>query len=184
MEKLIVLVSVCLVTVFAQKFGFGSCPNAKPLAQLDINRYLGKWYEIYKFNSFFEINQECITANYSIKADGHIKVFNRGTTNGKEVSAVGDAYLPNATLPAQLAVRFATGAPYGPYWVLDTDYTNYSVVFSCEALTGLAHAEFAWILSRKNTISAELKQQLFQKFTDNGVDTSALKQTVQTNCSY
>ncbi|XP_055957002.1 apolipoprotein D-like [Patella vulgata] len=162
METLILVVLACFTSALAQVPGFGGCPDAKPLAHLDLNRYLGKWYELYKMPNLFEGGQTCVTANYSVKANGHIKVYNHGFTNGEAV--------------------WAEDSPYAPYWVLDTDYDNYSAVFSCESLGGLAHVEFAWILSRNNTISDSLKQKIFKIFEKNGVGTTDIKKTVQDNC--
>ncbi|KAK6182877.1 hypothetical protein SNE40_010462 [Patella caerulea] len=182
METLILVVLACFTSALAQVPGFGGCPDAKPLAHLDLNRYLGKWYELYKMPNLFEGGQTCVTANYSVKANGHIKVYNHGFTNGEAVWAEGDAFLPDTTKPSQLTVKFTANSPYAPYWVLDTDYDNYSAVFSCESLGGLAHVEFAWILTRNNTISDSLKQKIFKIFEKNGIGTTDIKKTVQDNC--
>ncbi|XP_050405750.1 apolipoprotein D [Patella vulgata] len=145
--------------------------------------YLGKWHEIYKIPNFFEEDQSCITANYSLEAGGHIKVFNQGVTNGQPVSKTGDAYVPDPSDPAKLMVKFSEDSPYAPYWVLDTNYMNYTVVFSCESFGKIAHVQFAWILSRNITITESLDQKLFQILENNGVPTSYLKKTDQSNCT-
>ncbi|XP_050405749.1 apolipoprotein D-like [Patella vulgata] len=179
MVRLIIVVLACFTSAFAQVPGFGGCPSSNTVANFDIDRYLGKWYEVYKLPNLFQKGQTCVTANYSIKADGHIKVYNQGFSNGKTVFAEGDAYIPDKADASKLSLRFTNAAPYGHYWVLDTDYTTYTVVFSCESLGGLAHIEFAWILTRNNTISDSLKQKVFQIFEKNGVPTKSLTKTTQ-----
>nr|KAG5696785.1 hypothetical protein BaRGS_012808 [Batillaria attramentaria] len=87
-------------------------------------KYLGDWYEMYVFPTHFE-KGSCTRAHYTVKDDGHIEVFNRGIENG---------------------------TPYGNYWVIDTDYDSYTLIYSCESILGVAHIEFAWIMSRHMTI--------------------------------
>ena len=74
-----------------------------------------------------------------------------------------------------------TGAPYGNYWVLDTDYTSYSLIYSCtDIIFGISHVEFAWILARKKTISDEIKDKLFKEISDFKINTQNFMKTNQT----
>ncbi|ESO96303.1 hypothetical protein LOTGIDRAFT_147309, partial [Lottia gigantea] len=163
----------------------------------DFFQYLGKWYELYKLPNLFENKQECVTANYSIKADAlkiNINVCVRRinmaflrfllffSRDGKTVFAVGDAYRKDDSKEAQLSVKFTGAAPYAPYWVLDTDYTSYSLVFSCEQLGKLAHAKFVWILSRTPTIDPAVKDKLFKRLEKDGIGSSGLKTTGRSGC--
>jgi len=126
-----------------------------------------------------------ITANYTLKSDGHVKVDNRlhyGGINGSLQQAVGDAYAPDPSVPAKLAVTF--GAPIeAPYWVLSTDYSSYALVFSCTNLV-VYRFEYAWILSRTPIMDPALKQRLLARFRTFGVDTSAFVDTMQEGCKY
>ncbi|ESO82948.1 hypothetical protein LOTGIDRAFT_134336 [Lottia gigantea] len=184
MERILTAVLLCIgVAVYAQVPGLGPCFDAKPQSTLNVSQYLGHWYEITKLPSFFEIEQVCLTANYSVKEDGHIKVFNQGKVNGKNVSSTGDAYVPDPSEPSKLIVKFPQAAPYGPYWVLDTDYTSYSLVFSCEQLGSFAHAKFLWILSRTPSIDPAVKDRLFKRLEKDGIGASGLRATKRSDCS-
>lgn len=74
-------------------------------------------------------------------------------------------------------------APYGKYWVLDTDYDHYTLIYSCTDLAGLSHIEFAWILSRSRTLDDQYKTKLFDLVTSYGIKTSNFQTEVQEGCS-
>lgn len=182
MLRLLALTLVCVVClVQSQVPGFGGCPKVKPQETLDVQRYLGDWYEIYLFPFALE-KGKCTRARYSLKPDGHITVFNREIDNGQEVNATGDAFVPDAQEPAKLLVKFAEGAPYANYWVIHTDYDTYSLIFSCSAVAGLAHVEFAWILSRNMTLDPQIGQSLKNELASYNVDISNFKVSDQSGC--
>src|SRR5664279_658949 len=84
---------------------------------LDLNRYLGKWYEIARFPHSFEKNLVGVTATYSLRPDGKIEVVNQGyknTLNGERSKAVGKAKIPNKLEPGKLKVSF--------FWIFYADY--------------------------------------------------------------
>ncbi|CAG2227909.1 apolipoprotein D-like [Mytilus edulis] len=164
----------------AQIVGIGKCPPVVAQKELDVKEYLGDWYEIYKFKANFEDGQECIKANYLLKEDKHIRVQNEGKTpNGETISIVGDGYAPDENEPAKLLVKFSEAAPYGNYWVIDTDYKTYTLIYSCSEVVDV-HFEFAWILAREKSITAEIKTKLFQELEDFKVDTKNFMKTDQT----
>lgn len=78
---------------------------------------------------------------------------------------------------------FILEAPYGKYWVLDTDYDHYTLIYSCTDLAGLSHIEFAWILSRARTLDDQYKTKLFDLVTSYGIKTSNFQKEVQEGCS-
>ena len=165
--------------------GFESCQDPPVQQGFDVTKYLGVWYEITKLPFVEEEGGCCITANYTLKSDGHVKVDNRlhhGGINGSLQQAVGDAHAPDPSVPAKLAVTF--GAPIeAPYWVLSTDYSSYALVFSCTNLV-VYRFEYAWILSRTPIMDPALKQRLLARFRTFGVDTSAFVDTMQEGCKY
>ncbi|XP_023930419.1 apolipoprotein D-like [Lingula anatina] len=177
-----VLSLVFVSLVAAQVPGIGKCPPAKPMTSFDLEKYLGKWYEIQRFFAAFQAGMDCVSANYSSKPDGHIKVYNVGYKSGKENALEGDGYAPDAGSPAKLAVRFAAGTPYAPYWVLATDYNTYSLVFSCEEVLGIGHIEFSWILARKRSLDPATLDKLRGILKDNGANPANYKDTNQRNC--
>ncbi|KAL4234724.1 hypothetical protein ACF0H5_006366 [Mactra antiquata] len=183
MLKYILAIAVIVGVSEAQIPHFGKCPDIPVVQNLDVSRYLGDWYEISRFFFFIEGSEVCVRANYSLKDDGHIKVFNRGIKNGQEDSAIGDAVAEDSNVPAKLSVSF-NGSPRVPYWIVDTDYDNYSLVWSCNELLGVAQADFSWILSRKKTLDQASYDKLTAKLASYGVDTSSFSMTDQSSCPY
>lgn len=115
-----------------------------PVAHLDLNRYLGEWYEIARFDHRFERGMEHTKASYALNEDGTVRVINSGIKNGKLKEAEGKAKLTDT--PALLRVSFF-GPFYGDYRVmlLDKDYRY--------ALIGGGSDDYLWILSRTPKLS-------------------------------
>ena len=119
-----------------------------PVAVLDLNRYLGEWYEIARFDHSFERGVEQAKANYTQNADGTIKVVNSGIKNGKPKTAVGKGKTTDT--PGLLRVSF-----FGPFYadyrvmLIDKDYTY--------ALVGSGSADYLWILSRTPSLDGDAK---------------------------
>lgn len=136
-----------------------------PVAALDLNRYLGEWYEIARFDHSFERGVEQAKANYTLNEDGTIKVVNSGIKNGKPKTAIGKGKVTDT--PALLRVSF-----FGPFYadyrvmMIDDDYTY--------ALVGSGGADYLWILSRTPTISDAVKSALLVEARRRGYDTSKL----------
>lgn len=165
----------------AQIPSLGRCPTVKTQENLDINRYLGFWYEIEVFPTIFE-KGKCTRAKYTLKPDGHIEVYNRGIEHGKENDIVGDAYRPDDKQQGKLKVRFSESQPYGDYWVVHTDYDQYTLIYSCGNLAGFLHIEMAWILSRNTTLDPTITDQLREELASYKVDVSKFKISDQTDC--
>jgi len=178
-----VVFCVCLSAVVAQIPSFGSCPkDIQAQDTFNVTRYLGRWYELYRFPTVFEFGQTCASANYTLLDNGHLAVHNSGYTDGKLKDIHGDAYCPDETYPARLGVRFSTAQPYGAYWVVETDYDNYSLVYSCGPLLGLAHVEMAWLLTRRPELEQATVDRLFGRLKQGGVNTGHFSKTPQDNC--
>lgn len=139
--------------------------------ELDIERYLGNWYEIARFDHKFERGLVGVTANYSLRDDGKIKVINSGfknTLDGKFSEAIGKAKIPNPeNEPSKLKVSFFLFF-YGDYYVLELD-DNYEW-----AVIGSSSDKYLWILSRTPQIDDELYKQLLSKLTKRGYDITKL----------
>lgn len=157
---------------------FSSCqsqPQSTPMnysvvKELDLQRYLGTWYEIARFPHSFEKGLQGVTATYSLRDDGLIRVENKGyknTLDGKMSVSVGKAKRRSDTEPARFKVSFFWFF-YAPYDVmeLDPDYQW--------ALIGSASPDYLWILSRTPQMDEGLYQSIVQKARDRGFDTSKL----------
>ncbi|CAN6681382.1 unnamed protein product [Malus baccata var. baccata] len=148
---------------------------------LDLQRYMGRWYEIASVPSRFQPkNGENTRATYTLKDDGTVNVLNETWTDGKRGSIEGTAYKadPNSD-EAKLKVRFYV-PPFlpiipvtGDYWVLflDDDYQY--------ALIGQPSRSSLWILSRRPHLDEEIYNQLLQRAADEGYDVSKLHKTRQ-----
>lgn len=137
---------------------------------LDIERYLGKWYEIARFDHRFERDLVGVSATYSMRNDGKIKVLNagyKGNLDGPRSEAIGKAKIPNVDVPSKLKVSFFWFF-YGDYYVLDLD-KDYQW-----ALIGSSSDNYLWILSRDANMDNDLYQELLIKLSLRGYDTSQL----------
>lgn len=143
------------------------------VAQVDVDRYAGRWFEIARFPNNFERGCAGVTAEYARREDGRLSVVNTcREADGEVRRAVGSARIVDTETNARLKVRF--GAPFeGDYWVLDRaeDYSW--------ALVGEPSGRFLWMLSRTATISDALKADLTSRLAARGYDTAALEWTVQ-----
>jgi apolipoprotein D and lipocalin family protein len=138
--------------------------------ELDISRYLGKWYEISRFNHSFEQGLVGVTAIYSLREDGKIKVINsgfKGTLKGEKSEAIGKAKIPEIQVPSKLKVSFFW-IFYADYFVLELD-KNYQW-----AVIGSSSDNYLWILSRTPQMEKSLYNELLNGLSIRGYDTSKL----------
>jgi lipocalin len=143
--------------------------------ELDLNRYLGKWYEIARFPHSFEKNLVGVTATYSLRDDGKIKVLNQGyknTLDGELSVAEGKAKIPNKLEPAKLKVSFFW-IFYGDYNVLELD-ENYQYV-----MIGSSTDKYFWILSRTPQMAPEVYEMLLEKARKRGYNLDKLEKVQQ-----
>ena len=137
-------------------FGLNSCAtipkNATAVTSFEKEKYLGKWYEIARFDFKFERNLDNTTAVYSLNKNGTIKVVNQGYNTIKKEwkQAIGKAKFVKDERIAMLKVSFF-GPFYGGYNVLaiDAEYTY--------ALIAGASLKYLWILSREPNIPDDIK---------------------------
>jgi apolipoprotein D and lipocalin family protein len=136
-----------------------------PVATLDLNRYLGEWYEIARFDHSFERGVEQAKANYTLNEDGTIKVVNSGIKDSKPKTAIGKG--KQTDTPALLRVSFF-GPFYADYRVMKIDdgYTY--------ALVGSGGADYLWLLSRTRVPPAAAKDELLAEAKRRGYDTDKL----------
>ena len=136
--------------------------------ELDLQRYLGTWYEIARFDHRFERGLQGVTATYSMRNDGKIKVVNQGYKNsidGKLDVATGKAKLTDE--PGKLKVSFFW-IFYGDYYILDLD-KDYQWV-----LIGSSSPKYLWILSRTPQLENPVKNRILELAQKRGYDTSKL----------
>ena len=130
-----------------------------PVQGFDINRYLGKWYEIARLDHSFERGLEQVTADYNLREDGGVSVKNRGYSSDKNQwkEAEGVAYFVRENTEGYLKVSFF-GPFYGAYVVFELDRENYQYAF----VSG-PNQSYLWLLSRTPTVSEGIKQAFIQR---------------------
>jgi lipocalin len=171
--------SLQIKTTFVIAFLFfivtGGCQNEKPIEmnttavkELDLQRYLGTWYEIARFDHSFERNLVGVTATYSMRDDGKIRVVNQGYKNtlfGKSSIAEGKAKLTGE--PGKLKVSF--------FWIFYADYYIMELGENYEwALIGSKSDKYLWILSRTPKLEDNVRNLILHHATKRGYDTSKL----------
>jgi apolipoprotein D and lipocalin family protein len=146
-----------VIAFFLGLFTFNACANipegAVAIKPFNAERYLGKWYEIARFDFRFERGLNNTTATYSMNKDGSIRVLNQGFDYEKKVwkKAVGKAKFVTTPDEARLKVSFF-GPFYGGYNVIALD-SAYQY-----ALIAGSDLGYLWILSRTKTMPEEVKQ--------------------------
>ncbi|CAL8111172.1 unnamed protein product [Orchesella dallaii] len=179
--------TLCIVAVYvqAQVPFFGGCPTKRVVEDFDATAYLGRWYEIEKYYAVFEADGVCIQAYYSDQGNSTIGVMNtqinRKTRRMRSIQ--GTAKFTESETTAKLGVRFPSVPLVGdaPYWVLETDYKNYSIVWSCNDLA-VVNFQIVWFLAREREPSPEVKNTVREKMDQLGIRRDLLRKTDQTNC--
>lgn len=142
--------------------------NTSTVKQLDISRFMGKWYEIARYDHTFEKGMTYVTAEYSLESDGKIRVINRGIKNGKPKEIVGKAKQPDPMeYPGRLKVSFFLWF-YSDYYILELD-KDYQY-----ALIGSSSDKYLWILSRTPELPKDILDKLLANIKQRGYDLSRL----------
>jgi apolipoprotein D and lipocalin family protein len=149
------------------------------VARVDLERYLGRWYEIARLPNRFQ--RHCrgnVTADYAWRDDGRLAVHNRCLDqNGGTDAAEGVARVVDPASQARLEVSFVSlfgwSLFWGDYWILDLDPDYRQVV------VGTANRGYAWILSRTPTLTPAGRQRADQALRRAGYDPGALVDTAQ-----
>jgi len=143
--------------------------NVEPVQGFDANRYLGTWYEIARLDNSFETGLEQISAHYSMREDGGLRVLNRGydPEQRRWKEAEGKAFFVGPPTEGRLKVSFF-GPFYGAYNVIGLD-ENYGYSLVCGP-----DYSYLWILSRTPQLPDTVQKQLVAKAKQLGFDTDKL----------
>lgn len=154
-----ILATIFSISCMAQKV------DNRPVGALNLDRYLGNWYEIARMDHGFERGVTYAKARYVLMDDGHISVINSGLKNGKTKISQGKAKTTDTA--GLLRVSF-----FGPFYsdyrvlMLDDDYQF--------ALVGSKSADYLWILSRTPQMAAPELQSVISEARRRGYDTDKL----------
>ena len=155
-------------------FGLSAClgipEGVKPVQDFEIDRYLGTWYEIARLDHSFERGLSKVTAQYSLREDGGVRVINRGfnTAENKWEEAEGRAYFVDDKTIGKLKVSFF-GPFYGAYNVIALDQQDYQW-----SLVAGPDTDYLWILSRTPVLEKSVVDKLISEVRSYGFNTDEL----------
>jgi len=171
-------VSLLLIAIMMLSSCGSDYPYLKTVDNVDVNKYMGTWYEIVRLPNSFEKGLECVTATYSLKENGDVKVTNRGRNvdnHSKIDEANATAWVVDTTSNSKLKVRFFW--PFtGDYWIiaLDKDYQY--------AMVGSPSRKHLWILSRQSKLDESVAKSLLDSAARAGFDVSMVE-NIKQNCN-
>lgn len=142
--------------------------TVQPVSGFDLPRYLGTWYEIARLDHSFERGLTDVSAEYTLREDGGVRVRNRGYSplSAAWKEAIGKAYFVEGTDRGYLKVSFF-GPFYGSYVVFALDADNYAFVCG-------PNRSYLWLLARNPEVPAELKSRFVEQARSFGFDVSQL----------
>jgi len=152
--------------------------DVRPVADLDVARYMGRWYELGRYPNRFQ--RKCtgdVVVYYASRPDGRIDVKNTCATTTGTIEALGVARRADPKGPASvLEVRFAPAflsflPVWGDYWVLDLD-RDYQT-----AVVGTPERDYLWILSRSPHADAGTYARLVESVRAQGYDVTRIVRT-------
>ncbi|XP_067124045.1 apolipoprotein D-like [Centruroides vittatus] len=160
------------------------------MENFDIEQFAGRWYEIERTLSIFETLWNCPTTQISITGEGiqfergaFASLFNRNHYHRILRSKL---TAPDSRRPSRMEFTMRGITEPVKYVVLDTDYGNYSLVWSCyesRPLGGaLGHFEYVWLLSRTPKMEPTFQQSLYTLLDDNGIRRFYLTKNRMNNC--
>jgi len=166
--RVILTTAICLFFLLTNCQTKKSKMDITTVKEFDLQKYMGTWYEIARFDHKFERGLQGVTATYSKRDDGKIKVLNqgyKGSLEGEKSTAVGKAKTTKQT--GKLKVSF--------FWIF---YANYLVMELEQnyqwALVGSTSDKYLWILSRTPQLEKETLEHILNKAQSRGYDTSKL----------
>ncbi|MGB5661484.1 MAG: lipocalin family protein [Thermoanaerobaculia bacterium] len=150
-------------------------PALEAVPEVDLERYLGTWYEIASYPQRFQEGCTGTTATYTLQSDGEIDVLNKcrkGNLDGPEDVAEGRARLVDRETNAKLEVSFF-GPFWGDYWIIDLG-PNYDY-----AVVGHPSRDYLWILSRTPTLDETTYDGILSRLEEKGYPLEPLRKTQQ-----
>ncbi|XP_033213710.1 apolipoprotein D-like [Belonocnema kinseyi] len=167
---------------FSQLPGFGACPDVEVVQDFNMTMYLGEWFEIQKYVSFSELLEKCVTASYSKNEDHSTKVIYKQMNVLTSKQTTIEAWSNFVDTP-QIGKFYVDipGQKLAEHFLLDTDYHNYAVVFTCNDIA-LLNAVSVWIWARQRKPSVAVLEKAYKVLDKYNLSRSALIKTDQKKC--
>ena len=144
--------------------------DVHPVDDFEVNRYLGKWYEIARLDHSFERGLSKVSAEYSMRDDGGIQVINQGYSKTKDEwkKAEGKAYSVGGATQGHLKVSFF-GPFYSSYIIFELDKANYQYAF----VSGYNNS-YLWLLAKTPTVKQSVIDRFISRSKELGFNTNGL----------
>lgn len=162
--------SLLLVSCLAISSCLSVPDGIEPIQNFELDRYLGRWYEVARLDHSFERGLDAVTADYSLRDDGGIRVINSGRdiTSGEMQQAEGRAYFVEKSNIGYLKVSFF-GPFFGSYVIFELDHEGYQYAFVAGNTT-----DYLWLLARDPVVSEEVLRNFKDKASTFGFNTEDL----------
>lgn len=170
----LLLISLLILFIFMTIIKAKS-QTLETVPNVDLNKFVGKWYEIASYPQRFQKGCHCTTAEYSLSEKGYVIVENRcnkDSINGKQSYIKGKAFIEKGSGNSKLKVQFFW--PFkGKYWIIDlADDYSYAVVSH-------PNKKYLWILSRTPKMDPTVYEQILSRLKEKGFDLTKLQFTKQ-----
>jgi len=144
--------------------------GVSPVENFQLEKYLGKWYEIARLDHSFERGLIRVTAEYSLRDDGGVKVLNRGYAAKDSLwkESEGKAYFVKESNQGYLKVSFF-GPFYGSYIIFELDHEDYQYSLVCGP-----DRSYLWILARTPKLDKIILDTLIAKAAAAGFEVEKL----------
>ncbi|XP_071858048.1 apolipoprotein D-like [Bombus fervidus] len=183
----IVLILSALALVRAQIPSLGFCPDYVPMANFDMTKFLGIWYEAERYFQLTEVVSRCVMANYTLGPDGKFRVSNEVTNRFTGIKRVLEGEIKKAASKAEegkLIVKYTIPlTPETKYSVLETDYDSYAVLWSCSGI-GPFHTQNAWVMTRERLAPGTVLQKAYAVLDSYKISKTFFVKTDQQDCAY
>ncbi|KAJ8923850.1 hypothetical protein NQ315_010432 [Exocentrus adspersus] len=180
------LVLTVLALGKAQIPSLGFCPEYFPMANFDIERFLGKWYESERYFQFSEVASRCVVTDYARGPSGKIYVSNEITNRLTGVKRVigGHLELAGKHGEGKLNVKYTTTpiSTETTLTVLDTDYDSYAVIWSCSGF-GPIHTQSVWLMTRDRIPPGPVLQTAYGVLDQHKISRTFFVKTDQEGCA-
>ncbi|KAI4494135.1 hypothetical protein M0802_009169 [Mischocyttarus mexicanus] len=186
--KVLLILATTLVMTSAQIPTLGWCPEYVPMANFDMNRFLGTWYEAERYFQLAEVISRCVMSNYTKGPDGKLRVSNEVTSRITGIKRILEGEIKQAASKAEegkLHVKY-TALPLTPethYSVLETDYDNYAVLWSCSGI-GPINAQNAWVMTRERNAPGSILHMAYGVLDKYKISKAFFVKTNQEDCAY
>ncbi|KAJ1527797.1 hypothetical protein ONE63_007748 [Megalurothrips usitatus] len=181
----VLLAALCGVAI-AQIPSLGWCPDYVPMAEFNMERYLGTWYEAERYFTVLEAGSRCVSTNYTKAVDGRVLVSNQITNRLTGIKRVVEGEIRNVVKGAEskLNVKYSTlPVPFETtYSVLDTDYDSYAVVWSCSSI-GPLRTQNAWVMTRERLAPGTVLQMAYGVLDKYKISRTFFVKTDQADCA-